>query len=112
MNEELKRALTWIFTVSQDVDNALLDGKINVFEAIRIGGRAFGLVDVIQARHRLVAEIAKLDTFGRAELETWAKNQFKFSANLKLEETILKAIALIVHVLDFSADMAAVWKTK
>lgn len=110
--EVIKKALSVGLNVAQGVHNALADdNKISFWEGLGLTGKVFPIAEVINRRKELLEEIKDLDETEKGELAQWLKTQYQVPSE-KVENTVHKALALFINLLDFSMEMVEVWGQK
>ena len=107
--ETIKKALSVGLNLAKGINIALADdNKISFWETVGLVGKTFPLAEVINNRKALVAELRDLDETEKADLANWVKTQYDIPAD-KVENTVHKAIALFIQMLDFAMDMVEIW---
>ena len=106
----IKKAIGLALDLAKGISDALAgDGKIGWFEALGLVGNTFPLADVINRRKQLISELKDLDAAEKMELSNWVAEHYDIPDN-RVETTVEKALDLFFNLLDFSLEMAEVWR--
>ena len=105
--ENLKLAFTFMFSTAKGIESALADGFQPLSDVPAIAYSARGIVEVIKLRKTIAVELGNVDPEERAELVTWAENEFDLSneAVEVLIEDLFAWIDATVQVIDDVRDL-------
>ena len=93
----LKDFLAFPISLGMTYDQAMADGTIGLTDLPLLVGPSMKLMGVIQATPHLYQSIKDLNSDDKAELVTWAKNEFDL-ANDAVEKKIEDGLDLVLSI--------------
>jgi len=93
--ENLKRALSKIFTTAMVVDKSLEDQNVNILEWVKIGGSVAGWLWIFSNFKVIILGIKNMDEQKAIELQEWVVKTFDIR-NDEAEKVIEQAIGILI----------------